>query len=154
MITHFSLPDTSIAAAMSTCSVCFEDVPLVAVKCGHGCCADCWAAFLDDAICNGALELRCFVAGCATVLPDEFVRTAVSPALFEKHSRFLVQSLVERDPEGRFCPKCGEGLAGCRETQFWTCLNAACGHCFCNACMKDKRAHGRKGRCERFRLFL
>lgn len=81
------------------------------------------------------------------------MESLVSREQVERWDRSACEALVLREAMVRYCPRCTEPLTGgCASTQMWTC--PGCEFVFCSACMRPAKAHGRKGQCEKFRLFL
>ncbi|KAH8851958.1 E3 ubiquitin-protein ligase [Schistosoma japonicum] len=150
---------TSFSENEIECPVCLmptED-PLQLNSCGHFACSVCWRNFISSQIENFALAHLTCVACSELLQPSTIIHllSAVadrheslhSPVKENQYARslaryeeFLLQQVMSREPEARWCPRgCGYGLIA---HSFQACPQIVCLHPECEGrsfCFKCKR---------------
>ena len=95
-----------------TCTVCYDEYPRsegFALGCGHRFCHTCWKEYLQIHIKDGieCLSVCCMAKKCKNVVHEDVVSKFVSPASFEKYSKFVLRSYVEDNAKVKWCPAPG-----------------------------------------------
>lgn len=93
------------------CSICFDDAPLLCLRCNHGFCKACW---LDQVVTlvksQKALVVPCLASGCPHVLEDAAVASLLKDsdkALYRIYTQQVMDSFVSENPMFAFCPSPG-----------------------------------------------
>jgi len=122
------------------CTVCLEEYRCskgYALGCGHRFCTACWKRYLEINIRDGisCLSVVCMAKKCKNIVHEEAVKKTVSPAFFERYTRFMLRSYVEDNDKVKWCPapNCGNCVKSDRNSRKEpvTCL---CGFTFCFQC--------------------
>ncbi|KAG6336642.1 hypothetical protein ID866_2449 [Astraeus odoratus] len=91
------------------CPICFDETQtsFAALACDHTFCSGCWSTYITSKIREeGEHTIRCMAEGCALVIPDPFVRTALAddPQTWERFNELLVRHFVTWNPNLKYCP--------------------------------------------------
>lgn len=94
---------------IKTCPVCYDDMPLLAMPCGHEFCEECWFSFCEVKISDGPVCVRttCPHAGCPEVVTEDEFSVALSakaPNLLSRYLSFQLRSFVDSNKLTRWCP--------------------------------------------------
>lgn len=128
------------------CPCCWEVVAgakcMGLMACGHVGCRECLKGFWESRITEGRVvegDLVCLKEGCGGIAGVEEVREVVDSEMFEKHERYVLERMLERDGVVR-CER-----KGCEEVAWVEGRLGRCGRCEFAFCVKCGKAwHGEK----------
>ncbi|GAQ91019.1 hypothetical protein KFL_007140020 [Klebsormidium nitens] len=126
-----------------SCGICFDDFSrdeMIAPRCGHLYCKDCWKGYVHSEVGEGpgCLTLRCAQPDCNAVLGDEMVLQLVDEEDRKKFLKYARRSYVEDNRMAKWCPAPGcvysvEDLTGSSSMD----VLCRCGHNFCWECVEE-----------------
>ena len=126
-----------------TCNVCLSEKAgsgcIEFHGCGHVYCCECMAGYFKVQIEDGAVRaLVCPSDKCESQALQSQVQHLVSPDLFAKYDRFLLQSSLDGMSDVMYCPRpsCQSAVVLDKESSMGVC--ASCSLAFCAFC---KRAY-------------
>ena len=131
------------------CLICYvnelkEDNSLK-MECGHSFCFECYKHYIKDKIENGIINIKCLMAGCIYIIPDNIIKQFTTQELYRKYLKFKKRNLyLENMKKGLIpCihPDCEEWIRYKEGDD----PNVTCnlGHSFCAKC-KQKQHRGRR----------
>jgi len=136
-----SVPSASPAPSTGYCPICDRNLPassMQSMECGHTFCRDDWAEHIETKILsNQADQIPCMQTGCKSLVVDsDFVKRAVSPALYRRFIQMAVQKIVDSHPLWKRCPAPGCNyvfkLDGSRKD-----VRCVCNFPFCTRCSSE-----------------
>eukprot|EP00670_Eutreptiella_braarudii_P010211 CAMPEP_0174311368 /NCGR_PEP_ID=MMETSP0810-20121108/3671_1 /TAXON_ID=73025 ORGANISM="Eutreptiella gymnastica-like, Strain CCMP1594" /NCGR_SAMPLE_ID=MMETSP0810 /ASSEMBLY_ACC=CAM_ASM_000659 /LENGTH=499 /DNA_ID=CAMNT_0015419593 /DNA_START=109 /DNA_END=1605 /DNA_ORIENTATION=- len=139
----------------ANCNICFDEVPgsdLIALKCGHWFCRDCWSQYLQSKIDDGpsCVTTHCPYPKCQLAVDELLFQEVLPEKPLSKYRQYILRSFVEDNPYIRWCPSphCNKAIE-CKDIKrlFVQCL---CGHKFCFICLEEAHA---PVKCEKLRLW-
>eukprot|EP01137_Pigoraptor_chileana_P012307 Opistho-2@64559 len=128
-----------------TCEVCYADKPgaqcFQFAECRHIYCRECVSMFFTTQINDGLVtRLRCPSTGCTSIAAPHDVKSLVTPDLYQKYDRLLLQQTLNEMGCVYTCPrKACQSVVLCEKEQSMA-VCGSCGHAFCNLC--DHAWHG------------
>eukprot|EP01006_Ploeotia_vitrea_P027744 TRINITY_DN60516_c0_g1_i1.p2 TRINITY_DN60516_c0_g1~~TRINITY_DN60516_c0_g1_i1.p2 ORF type:complete len:500 (-),score=29.52 TRINITY_DN60516_c0_g1_i1:2675-4174(-) len=137
------------------CPLCLCDNPantcISLISCSHTACSDCWRGLIEAAIKSGreCTKMTCFhgtpsgqlkLDGCRTTIEEDLVRKVIpadSP-LLSRYNTFIMHSVVEMNPNYRWCPgrECSKVL-WCEEATDSCVTCESCGEGMCFQCGEE-----------------
>ncbi|KAL7717935.1 RBR-type E3 ubiquitin transferase [Entamoeba marina] len=117
------------------CDICYNSVEtseLYIFDCDHRFCIECAYEHISNQIFNGVTEILCPYSGCDHVISFEEVyqiiknHEPVDVKLLEKYERFLVNDYLKKEPNCRYCPRCGTAVLGDPNVPQIHCPNENC----------------------------
>mmetsp|Transcript_24078 Transcript_24078/g.36424 ORF Transcript_24078/g.36424 Transcript_24078/m.36424 type:complete len:334 (+) Transcript_24078:231-1232(+) len=96
----------TLKKSTNTCTICYEDdLPMIAMPCGHEFCNECWKHYVENAIAEGPSCIRktCPQSGCKELMTEEEVKLA-APSSLPKFESYQLRSFVESNSLSRWCP--------------------------------------------------
>ncbi|XP_031573827.1 E3 ubiquitin-protein ligase RNF14-like [Actinia tenebrosa] len=120
-----------------TCEVCFSEKPgLSSIKfhdCDHVFCNQCASEYFTVQIQSGASKaLNCLASKCESQANPSQVKCLVTPNLYEKYEKHLLQSTLDSMPDIMYCPRpncqspvileTNQTLASCPQCAFSFCV--------------------------------
>ena len=122
-----------------TCAVCFSEKPGTLCISFHGChhvyCQDCMAGYFKVKIEDGSVKaLTCPSHDCNTQALPSQVKQLVTPELFTKYDKFLLQSSLDGMSDIVYCPRpsCQMPVLIEKESSMGVC--PGCTFAFCIFC--------------------
>eukprot|EP01121_Diplochlamys_sp_Union-15-3_P018346 TRINITY_DN6656_c0_g2_i1.p1 TRINITY_DN6656_c0_g2~~TRINITY_DN6656_c0_g2_i1.p1 ORF type:complete len:503 (+),score=81.00 TRINITY_DN6656_c0_g2_i1:99-1607(+) len=121
------------------CLICLDSFPsgnTFALACGHRYCSDCWRQYLEIKI-QGAdcVWTHCPSPGCKEQVHELAFKKLVTKPLYQNYKRFLLRSLVEDNPQIKFCPAPGcTNCIRCDRRNRKEAVVCNCGFQFCFMC--------------------
>jgi len=138
------------AAATLESGICF-DAPeppseLVALRCGHGFCTDCWGMLLSTALQTGAgcVQARCPQPGCGVAISGElWARCVPAGAATDAWAMVRLRSFVKANALLCWCSAAACATAAALVTDGAADVGCSCGAAFCGLCGEVTQAdHG------------
>ena len=122
-----------------TCNVCFSEKPgslcMEFHDCGHVYCVDCLAGYFKVQIEDGAVKaLNCPSEKCESQALPSQVKQLVSPELFAKYDRFLLQYSLDGMADIVYCPRPSCQTAVMLESESSMGVCPLCSLAFCAFC--------------------
>lgn len=90
----------------NSCTICYDDeVPMIAMPCGHEFCEECWQGYIENAISEGPSCIRktCPMNECKELMTEEEVKLT-TPSSLPKFESYQLRSFVESNSLSRWCP--------------------------------------------------
>ena len=122
-----------------TCNVCFSEKPgslcIEFHDCGHVFCVDCMGGYFKVQIEDGAVQaLNCPSEKCESQALPSQVKQLVSPELFAKYDRFLLQYSLDGMSDVVYCPRplCETAVMLDSDSAMGVCTS--CSFAFCAFC--------------------
>ena len=122
-----------------TCNVCFGEKPgslcMEFHDCSHVFCVDCMADYFKVQIEDGAVQaLNCPWEKCESQALPSQVKEIVSPELFAKYDRFLLQHSLDGMSDIVYCPRPSCQTAVMLESESSMGICTSCSFAFCAFC--------------------
>lgn len=122
-----------------TCTVCFCERPgsfcIEFQDCGHVFCVDCMRGYFKVQIEDGAVRaLNCPTEKCESQALPFQVKELVSPELFAKYDRFLLQYSLDGMSDIVYCPRPSCQTAVLLESESSMGVCSSCSFAFCAFC--------------------
>lgn len=128
-----------------SCPICYDDdVPTVAMPCGHEFCKECWQSYIENAISEGPSCIRktCPQNGCKELMTEEEVSQS-APDSLSKFETYQLRSFVESNSLTRWCPGRGCERIACASSTLAMEQEGNIAHCepcdnaFCIVCGEE-----------------
>jgi len=110
--------------------------------------------YMKERILSGrSKDMSCPEIGCKRLLNAKEVGRTVDKNLHDKYMTFLLEAHLKTDPDCRWCPKpgCGMAMIGNKDHPMMRCPNDKCKYCFCFNCRVDWHADST---CEKYQLWV
>lgn len=127
------------SSSFFACNVCFSEKPgslcMEFHDCGHVYCVDCIAGYFKVQIEDGAVKaLNCPSEKCESQALPSQVKQLVSPELFAKYDRFLLQYSLDGMADIVYCPRPSCQTAVMLESESSMGVCPSCSFAFCAFC--------------------
>lgn len=154
--------NNSVSPSISFDSTNNESNEFYQIICGHKFCKSCWEQYLTLKIREGNVsDIMCPQVNCYAILSNEIIGLLVSKEMARRHSQFDIQKFVDSNPNIKWCPFPGCGMAvknpkihlnttihkkviipGIHEQhnvveEFSIAVDCGQGHIFCWDCLKE-----------------
>mmetsp|Transcript_12344 Transcript_12344/g.13658 ORF Transcript_12344/g.13658 Transcript_12344/m.13658 type:complete len:491 (+) Transcript_12344:30-1502(+) len=130
------------------CPICIDDVKMedaYMFDCGHSYCRECLDMYVKEKINqNDVLDLCCPHPECDSEIPHNHLKELVDTETFDRYDELALKAALNRDPNCRWCPSCGDAIIGDPQYRRLRCYS--CSHEFCFECNEDFHV----GTCEDF----
>ena len=115
------------------------------LKCGHRFCFECYNYYIKDKIENGIVNIKCLMAGCIYIIPDDIVKQFTNQMLFRKYLKFKKNLLYEENLKKNLIPCVHPDCEEWVKYKEGDDINVICnkGHKFCAKC-KGRQHKGRR----------
>ena len=115
------------------------------MECGHKFCFDCYKYYIKDKIENGIVNIKCLMAGCIYIIPDDIVKQFTNQMLFRKYLKFKKNLLYEENLKKNLIPCVHPDCEEWINYKEGDDINVICnkGHKFCAKC-KGRQHKGRR----------
>ncbi len=102
--------------ARFSCGICLEDEfelsDVLILKCKHSWALNCLRKFFTTEMDNSrSSKIKCPDDECEHMVLYQEVHLCLSKAQFERYDRLILESGLQQDPDVRWCPKNGCGMA-------------------------------------------
>lgn len=144
----FSATSSQTSQEPFECPICCDVDPpkVLALKCGHRFCSDCWQAYIHSKIRQeGECNIRCANTDCVLVVPSKFIYDVTDKATAERFDLLILRQYVDNMAKLKYCPapECTFTIscpAAASKISLMTQVpSVACpeGHTFCFGCSVD-----------------
>lgn len=128
----------SIPSSAGVCPICFQSFPgLPSLDCGHGCCQNCWQAYLSHSVDEGkaSVRARCPLYKCGRSVPSEFYLRFLDQARHTKYLEWRIRAYVDDNPSMKWCTSPAGCLLACEHHGGDACdVHCLCTFVWCWAC--------------------
>ncbi|KAL7712850.1 RBR-type E3 ubiquitin transferase [Entamoeba marina] len=127
------------------CEICFDDVDVSFFyknpNCGHGFCLPCISEHVTKQINDANTVVKCPSGDCKQDIPyNDLVNCGIihDKVLLDKYTNTLTRMHIDKDPNTRYCEKCGTAMIGTRGLTLMRC--SKCNYAFCFKCKEPWHA--------------
>lgn len=139
------------------CTETYNGANMYALGCGHKYCLDCWKSYLELKLVGSsdAAWTKCPNPRCKDIVHERAFKKLVSKQNYKIYEKALLRSMVEDNPNVKYCPAPGcTNAIRCERKNRKEAVACKCGFRFCFRCADYDKGDHMPATCEQVEMWM